>query len=89
MLILHSTALTRQLQQHAARALDAALRQLPPVTGPTGALIPDPRLASWAEMCDVGRGFLTAAPSDSFAPTGREYQEHGRLLPGRRLSARV
>ena len=52
-----------------------ALRQLPPVAGPTGALIPDPRLASWAEMCDVGRGFLTAAPSDSFAPTGREYQE--------------
>ena len=68
-------ALARQLEQHAARELDAALRQLPPVAGPTGALIPDPRLASWAEMCDVGRGFLTAAPSDSFAPTGREYQE--------------
>ncbi len=36
-------ALTRQLEQHAARELDAALRQPPPVAGPTGALIPDPR----------------------------------------------
>ena len=26
-------------------------------------------------MCDVGRGMLTAAPSDSYAPTGREYRE--------------
>ena len=38
-------------------------------------LIPDPRLSSWAEMCSIGRSFVSALPSRAYQPTGPEFRE--------------
>ena len=38
-------------------------------------LIPDPRLSSWAEMCSIGRSFVSALPSRGYQPTGPEFCE--------------
>ena len=68
-------ALCRQLEQHEVAQLDAALRLLPPVTLAGFGLIPDPRLSSWAEMCSIGRGFVSALPARGYQPTGPEFCE--------------
>ena len=68
-------ALCRQLEQHEVTQLDAALRLLPPVTLAGFGLIPDPRLSSWAEMCSIGRSFVSALPSRGYQPTGPEFCE--------------
>jgi len=52
-------ALTRQLETHAARALDHDLRQLPAIQA-LGDTVPDPRLAAWTEGCSIGRAFVAA-----------------------------
>ena len=48
------------VERHEVAQLDAALRLLPPVTLAGFDLIPDPRLSSWAEMCSIGRSFVSA-----------------------------
>lgn len=68
-------ALCRQLEQHEVAQLDAELRLLPPITLAGFGLIPDPRLASWAEMCSIGRSFVSALPSRAYQPTAPEFRE--------------
>ena len=58
------------VERHEVAQLDAALRLLPPVTLAGFDLIPDPRLSSWAEMCSIGRSFVSALPSRAYQPTG-------------------
>ena len=38
-------------------------------------VIPDPRLASWAEMCAIGRTFEVRHPTKCYAPTSDEFKE--------------
>ena len=67
-------ALTAQLEEHAARALDRDLRRLPPIQA-LGGEVPDLRLAAWTEGCSIGRAFLTAWPSGAYQPTCAEFPE--------------
>ena len=38
-------------------------------------VIPDPRLASWAQMCAIGRVFVVRHPTKCYAPTSDEFKE--------------
>ena len=67
-------ALTRQLETHAARALDHDLRQLPAIQA-LGDTVPDPRLAAWTEGCSIGRAFVAAWPAGAYSPTVTEFPE--------------
>ena len=68
-------ALTAQLEEHEARALDRDLRRLPPIQTLGGEQVPDPRLAAWTQGCSIGRAFLTAWPSGPYQPTCAEFPE--------------
>ena len=68
-------ALCRQLEQHEVAQLDAELRLLPPITLAGLGVIPDPRLSSWAEMCSIGRSWVSALPSRAYQPTAPEFRE--------------
>ena len=37
--------------------------------------MPDPRLASWAEMCSIGRAFVARHPTVLYSPTSLEFRE--------------
>ena len=68
-----------QLEQRQAELLDEETRRLISNTrGPDGihmGVIPDPRLASWAEMCAIGRTFVVRHPTKCYAPTNDEFKE--------------
>ena len=38
-------------------------------------VIPDPRLASWAKMCAIGRAFVVRHPTKCYAPTSDEFKK--------------
>ena len=54
----YSGVLYDQLEQRQAEMLDEEMRRLPAVQTASMGVIPDPRLASWAEMCAIGRAFV-------------------------------
>ena len=64
-----------QLEQRQAEMLDEELRRLPAVQTASMGVIPDPRLASWAEMCAIGRAFVVRHPTRSYAPMSDEFKE--------------
>ena len=68
-----------QLEQRQAELLDEETRRLISNTrSPDGihmGVIPDPRLASWAEMCAIGRTFEVRHPTKCYAPTSDEFKE--------------
>ena len=69
-------ALCEQLEQRQAELLDEEMRRLPAVqTASMLGVIPDPRLASWAEMCAIGRAFVVRHPKRCYAPTSDEFKE--------------
>jgi len=51
------------------------MRRLPAVQTASMGVIPDPRLASWAEMCAIGRAFVVRHPTRSYAPMSDEFKE--------------
>jgi len=55
--------------------LDEEMRRLPAVQTVSMGVIPDPRLASWAEMCAIGRTFIVRHPTKCYAPTSDEFKE--------------
>ena len=55
--------------------LDEEMRRLPAVQTASMGVIPDPRLASWAEMCAIGRAFVVRHPTKCYAPTSDEFKE--------------
>ena len=68
-------ALCDQLEQRQAEMLDEEMRRLPAVQTASMGVIPDPRLASWAEMCAIGRAFVVRHPTKCYAPTSDEFKE--------------
>jgi len=68
-------ALCDQLEQRQAEMLDEEMRRLPAVQTASMGVIPDPRLASWAEMCAIGRAFVVRHPTRSYAPMSDEFKE--------------
>jgi len=68
-------ALCDQLDQRQAEMLDDEMRRLPAVQTASMGVIPDPRLASWAEMCAIGRAFVVRHPTRSYAPMSDEFKE--------------
>ena len=61
-------ALCDQLEQRQAKMLDEEMRRLPAVQTASMGVIPDPRLASWAEMYAIGRAFVVRHPTKCYAP---------------------
>ena len=55
--------------------LDEEMRRLPAVQTASMGVIPDPRLASWAEMCAIGWAFVVRHPTRSYAPMSDEFKE--------------
>jgi len=68
-------ALCDQLEQRQAEMLDEEMRRLPAVQTASMGVIPDPQLASWAEMCAIGRAFVVRHPTRSYAPMRDEFKE--------------
>ena len=84
-------ALCEQLEQRRAELLDEDMRRLPAVQTASMAVIPDPRLASWAEMCaillDRRASSGTQAQDAIVRPYERRVQGDGRRLPWGPLAA--
>ena len=61
-----------QLEDHEERSLDAGLRVLQPIAIAGLGLVPDPRLASWSEVCAIGRSFVACHhPTADYQPSRR------------------
>ena len=82
-------ALCDQLEQRQAEMLDEEMRRLPAVQTASMGVIPDPRLASWAEMCAIGRAFVVRQPTPHkvLHAHERRVQGDGSRLPWGPLAA--
>ncbi len=67
-------ALCEQLKGQ-AELLDEEMRRLRAVQAASMGMILDPRLASWAEMCAIGRAFVVRHPTRCYAPSSDEFKE--------------
>ena len=75
-------ALCEQIGQHQAGTLDNDLRQLPAILTTSLSVVPDPRLASWAEMCAIGRAFVARHPNWGYSPMCDEFKEMTAIYIG-------
>ena len=75
-------ALCEQIGQHQAETLDNDLRQLPAILTTSLSVVPDPRLASWAEMCAIGRAFVARHPNWGYSPMCDEFKEMTAIYIG-------
>jgi len=70
-------ALCEQLERRQAEMLDDEMRRLPAVQTASMGVLPAPRLASWAELCAIGRAFVVRHPSRAYAPMSDELTRSG------------